>query len=180
MAAGIGSQNLYPVDRSSIGIVLLAERDDDPAAPVRLLQQLHAAPLDLDLLGEARMAGLLSAGIAATPGELIAADLLRIATLEGARTLGLGDVTGSLVEGKWADLCCLDLRAPRSWPVHDVATAVVYAATSQQVTDTWVAGRRLLADGALRSIDESSLLERAERWSERIDAAAKMETRHDG
>ena len=43
--------------------------------------------------------------------------------------------------GKWADLCCIDLRTPASWPVHDVATTLVYACSSRQVTDTWVAGR---------------------------------------
>ena len=125
---------------------------------------------DLDLLAEARIAGLLSSGIAATPGDLVSADLLRMATLEGARTYGLGEVTGSLVPGKWADLCCVDLRAARSWPVHDVATAVIYAASSQQVTDTWVAGRRLLADSRLTLMDESALLERAEAWRVRLDA----------
>jgi len=130
---------------------------------------------DLDLLAEARIAGFVSAGVAATPGELIASDLVRMATLEGALTLGLGEVTGSLVPGKWADLCCIDLRAPRSWPVHDVATAVIYAASSQQVTDTWVAGRRLLADGRLRTIDESAVLERAEAWATRLDATAPTE-----
>jgi 5-methylthioadenosine/S-adenosylhomocysteine deaminase len=130
---------------------------------------------DLDLLAEARIAGFVSAGVAATPGELIASDLVRMATLEGAQTLGLGEVTGSLVPGKWADLCCIDLRAPRSWPVHDVATAVIYAASSQQVTDTWVAGRRLLADGRLRTVDESAVLERAEAWAARLDATAPNE-----
>jgi 5-methylthioadenosine/S-adenosylhomocysteine deaminase len=130
---------------------------------------------DLDLLAEARIAGFVSAGVAATPGELIASDLVRMATLEGAQTLGLGEVTGSLVPGKWADLCCIDLRAPRSWPVHDVATAVIYAASSQQVTDTWVAGRRLLADGRLRTVDESAVLERAEAWAARLDATAPTE-----
>jgi 5-methylthioadenosine/S-adenosylhomocysteine deaminase len=131
---------------------------------------------DLDLLAEARIAGLLSAGMAASPGELVAADLVRMATLEGARTLGLGELTGSLLPGKWADLCCLDLRAARSWPVHDVATAVIYAASSQQVTDTWVAGRRLLADARLTLMDESAILERAEAWRARLDALADEET----
>jgi 5-methylthioadenosine/S-adenosylhomocysteine deaminase len=134
---------------------------------------------DLDLLAEARIAGLLSAGVAATPGELVASDLLRMATLEGARTLGLGEVTGSLEPGKWADLCCIDLRAARSWPVHDPVTAVIYAASSQQVTDTWVAGRQLLADGRLRYIDESAVLERAEAWRERLDATAAEEATAD-
>jgi 5-methylthioadenosine/S-adenosylhomocysteine deaminase len=135
---------------------------------------------DLDLLAEARIAGLLSAGVGASPGALVASDLVRMATIEGARTLGIGEVTGSLLPGKWADLCCIDLRAPRSWPVHDVATAVVYAASSHQVTDTWVAGRRLLAEGRLRTIDESDVLDRAEAWSLRLDATAAVEAAANG
>lgn len=124
---------------------------------------------DLDVLAEARTAGLLAAGIGATPGALTAMDLLRMATLEGARVLGLGETTGSLVPGKWADLCCIDLREPRSWPVHDVAAAIVYAASSHQVSDTWVAGRHVLADGRLRYLDADAVLARAEAWRERLD-----------
>jgi 5-methylthioadenosine/S-adenosylhomocysteine deaminase len=135
-----------------------------------------AANNDLDLLAEARIAGLVSAGVAATPGDLVAGDLLRMATLEGARALGLGEVTGSLLPGKWADLCCIDLRRARSWPVHDVATAVIYAASSQQVTDTWVAGRRLLADTRLTLTDESAVLDRAESWRRRLDGVLPDES----
>jgi 5-methylthioadenosine/S-adenosylhomocysteine deaminase len=135
-----------------------------------------AANNDLDLLAEARIAGLVSAGVAATPGDLVAGDLLRMATLEGARALGLGEVTGSLLPGKWADLCCIDLRRARSWPVHDVATAVIYAASSQQVTDTWVAGRRLLADSRLTITDESAVLDRADSWRRRLDGVLPDES----
>ncbi len=126
----------------------------------------------LDVLGEARTAGLLACGISAAPGTVIASDLLRMATLDGARVLGLGEVTGSLVPGKWADLCCVDLRHPRSWPVDDAVAALVYAASSRQVTDTWVAGRRLLADGSLIYLDEAAVLERAESWRVRMDGAS--------
>jgi 5-methylthioadenosine/S-adenosylhomocysteine deaminase len=98
-----------------------------------------------------------------------------MATLEGARALGLGDTIGSLLPGKWADLCCIDLRVARSWPVHDVATALVYSASSSQVTDTWVAGRHLLGDGALRYLDEQSALDRAEAWRTRMDSAGAAE-----
>jgi 5-methylthioadenosine/S-adenosylhomocysteine deaminase len=125
---------------------------------------------DLDVLGEARTAGLVASGVSSTPGTLVACDLLRMATLEGARVLGLGEMTGSLVPGKWADLCCLDLCEPRSWPVHDVIAAVVYAASSRQVSDVWVAGRRLLAEGAFTYLDEAGVLERAEQWQQRIDS----------
>jgi 5-methylthioadenosine/S-adenosylhomocysteine deaminase len=134
-----------------------------------------SAGSDLDVLGEARLAGLLSSGVSAVPGEIVPSDLLRIATLEGARALGLGDVTGSLVAGKWADLCCIDLRTPRSWPVHDAAAALVYSATSAQVTDTWVAGRRVLADRRLTQFDEAEVLERAEHWHNRLDASTREE-----
>jgi len=129
-----------------------------------------AAGNDLDMLGESRIAGLLSSGVAASPSEVVPSDLIRIATLEGARALGIGDVTGSIVAGKWADLCCLDLRTPRSWPVHDVTASLVYSATSAQVTDTWVAGRRVLADGCLTQIDEAEVLERAEHWRVQLSA----------
>jgi 5-methylthioadenosine/S-adenosylhomocysteine deaminase len=125
---------------------------------------------DLDVLSEMRTAGLLASGVSARPGVLVARDLLRMATLEGARTLGLGDSIGSLMEGKWADICCVDLRSAGSWPVHDVPATLVYASSSRQVTDTWVAGRHVLASGALRYVDEGSILERAEAWRERMDA----------
>ena len=125
---------------------------------------------DLDLLGEARTAGLVAAGAADPPGEISPVELLRMATLDGARTLGLADVTGSLLPGKWADLCCLHLHEPRCWPVGDVPATVVYSATSRQVTDTWVAGRHLLADGALLYLDEAAVLDRAGAWHERISA----------
>jgi 5-methylthioadenosine/S-adenosylhomocysteine deaminase len=125
---------------------------------------------DLDVLSETRTAGLLAAGVSGRPGGVVATDLLRMATLEGARVLGLGETTGSLVAGKWADLCCINLRASGSWPVHDVATALVYSCSSRQVTDTWVAGRRVLAEGMLQYIDEDTVLERADGWRQRIGA----------
>jgi 5-methylthioadenosine/S-adenosylhomocysteine deaminase len=125
---------------------------------------------DLDVRSEMQTAGLLASGVSGPPGSVVAADLLRMATLEGARTLGLGDSTGSLEAGKWADLCCIDLHAPGSWPVHDVAATIVYASSSRQVTDTWVAGRQLLAGGALRYFDEAAVMARAEAWRTRIDA----------
>ena len=128
---------------------------------------------DLDLLSEARTAGLLSSGVSAGPGRVAAGDLLRLATLEGARCLGLGDTTGSLVAGKWADMCCIDLSSPRSWPVSDIPTTLLYSASASQVTDTWVAGRHLLADGVLTYTDEADLLRRCDEWRKRMDSESR-------
>jgi len=136
--------------------------------PVAIGTDGAASNNDLDVLSEVRMAGLLAAGVSGSPGAVSAADLLRLATLEGARALGLGDCTGSLAPGKWADICCIDLTAPRSQPVHDVTTTIVYACTSSQVTDTWVAGRHVFCDGTLFYIDEARLDDCAETWRRRL------------
>jgi 5-methylthioadenosine/S-adenosylhomocysteine deaminase len=130
-----------------------------------------AANNDLNLLDEMRTAALLATG--ATPrvdgvAVMSAHDWLRIATLGSARALGLSDAIGSLAPGKWADLCCIDLARPHSQPVYDVAAAVVHSVSRDQVSDVWVAGRALVANGQLMHFDTADLLRRAERWRERI------------
>jgi 5-methylthioadenosine/S-adenosylhomocysteine deaminase len=119
---------------------------------------------DMDLLGEARTAGLLASGVSAVPGTITAMDLLRMATIEGARAIGLGELTGSLVTGKSADMFCIDLSEPRTSPVCDVAAAIVYSASSTQVSDTWIGGRRVLGDGLLPYLNQGETLQRADAW----------------
>jgi len=117
---------------------------------------------DLDMLDELRMGALL-AGPAMTAHQW-----LRIATLNGARALNMVDQTGSLVAGKWADICCIELNDVYTLPVHDVAAAIVHSANRSNVSDVWVAGRRVLADRALTRQDLPDLLLRTQRWQERI------------
>jgi 5-methylthioadenosine/S-adenosylhomocysteine deaminase len=136
---------------------------------------------DLNLFAEMRTAALLANGIRRRPNEdlfaasepddgppLSAYDWLQIATLNGARALGLGDSIGSLVPGKWADLCCIDLARPQTQPVHDVAAQIVYAVSRDQVSDVWVAGRALLSQGQLTHITLDDVLRRAHLWQQRI------------
>lgn len=127
---------------------------------------------DLSLLDEMRTAALLVNGISArraeTPTPLSAHDWLRAATLGGARALGLGDAVGSLIAGKWADLCCIDLARPQSQPVYDPAVQLIHSVSRDQVSDVWVAGRQLVAAGQLTHMDLGDVLERAQRWQERI------------
>ena len=144
--------------------------------PVSIGTDGAASNNDLDVLSEVRTAGLLAAGVSGKPGAVSSTDLLRLATLEGARALGLGDCTGSLAPGKWADLCCIDLSAARSRPVHDVVATIVYACNSSQVTDTWVAGRHLFGDGTLFYIDEARLDDCAESWRRRLRDEASSGT----
>lgn len=123
---------------------------------------------DLDMLGEMHTAALLAKAVAGDASALPAARVLRMATLDGARALGLGDVTGSLVPGKLADLVAIDLEALATQPVYHPISQIVYAASREQVTDVWVGGRQLLNDHHLTTIDEQTLRARVAHWQARI------------
>ncbi len=129
----------------------------------------------LDMLGEIRLAALLAKVSAADAAAISADDALRMGTLDGARALGLGDVTGSLVAGKAADVTCIDLGRPRSQPVYDVTSQIVYAAAAAQVSDVWIAGRHQLENGRLTHMNSDELLLRSEEWRERIAAVRRNE-----
>lgn len=122
---------------------------------------------DLDMLDELRTAALLARGL--FPQATVSAhEWLEVATLNGARALGLSESIGSIAPGKWADLCCIDLDRPQTQPVYDPAVQIVYSASRDQVSDVWVAGRALVTDGTPTRIDLTGLMERARRWGARI------------
>jgi 5-methylthioadenosine/S-adenosylhomocysteine deaminase len=124
---------------------------------------------DLSMLDEMRTAALLASGTAGAQGPTMGAhDWLRIATLNGARALCLADQIGSLQPEKWADLCCIDLHRAHTQPVHDPAAQIVYAASRDQVSDVWVAGRALVEDRSLIHLDLEDLMRRAQLWQTRI------------
>lgn len=127
---------------------------------------------DLDMLGEMHAAALLAKGVAGDATALPAADALRMATLEGARALGLGELIGSLVPGKSADLVAVDLGQLETEPLYAPLSQLVYAADRRQVSDVWVAGRRLLQARKLTTMDLLELRETARDWQRRIAGAA--------
>ncbi len=122
----------------------------------------------LDLLSETRLAALLGKGVANDPAALPAAQALEMATLAGARALGLDGVIGSLEPGKSADIIAIDLDHPATQPCHDPIAQIVYSAGCEQVRRVWVAGREVVADGHCRSLDEAAVLRRARVWRERL------------
>ncbi len=123
---------------------------------------------DLDLLTELRTAALLAKGVASDPQAVTAEQALNMVTINAARALGLNEQLGSIEAGKQADLCALDLSGPATQPVHQVISQIVYACNREQVSDVWVAGRRLLQDRQATSLNETTILERAAGWQNRI------------
>jgi 5-methylthioadenosine/S-adenosylhomocysteine deaminase len=122
----------------------------------------------LDIMGEMRTAALIGKAVAEDAEAISAARALRMATIDGARALGLADCIGSVETGKWADLTCIDLDRLHSQPIYNVVSQLVYAADARQVSDVWVAGRHLLDTGELAHIDEADVLKRAAEWQQQI------------
>ncbi|MDT0635447.1 TRZ/ATZ family hydrolase [Spectribacter hydrogenoxidans] len=119
---------------------------------------------DLDMIGEMRTAALIGKLAAGDAAALPAATVLQMATLNGARALGLDADTGSLEPGKWADCTAIDLDTPETRPLYDPVAQIVYSSDRRQVTDTWVAGKRLLRDRQLTTIDLDDTLARVDHW----------------
>ena len=123
---------------------------------------------DLDLFGELRTAALLGKGVAGDASVLPAARILRMATLNGARALGLAHETGSLEPDKSADVIAVDLGEPETEPVYHPLSQLVYAVSRRQVSDVWVAGQRVLADRRLTTLDLNEIVHKARNWRDRI------------
>jgi 5-methylthioadenosine/S-adenosylhomocysteine deaminase len=128
---------------------------------------------DLDLLAEAQTAALLAKGISGDARAVDAFQALEMMTINGARALGLGESIGSIEQGKQADLCALDLSSPETQPLYNVISQLIYAASRRQVSDVWVAGKRLLASGELTTIDLASVIKSARQWQSRLAGLEK-------
>ena len=117
---------------------------------------------NLDMLEEMKFASLLQKVSTLDPTTGDPWDILDMATRSGARALGLGDVTGSLEVGKDADVVTVDLRGLHFVPVlhgadFNVAAHLVFTASSHDVRDVWVRGRRVVADGAVVTVDVAAV-----------------------
>jgi 5-methylthioadenosine/S-adenosylhomocysteine deaminase len=123
---------------------------------------------DLDMLGEMRTAALLAKGVSNNSTCLDAHTTLKMATLNGAKALGLNDTIGSLKKGKQADIVAIDLNQLETAPLYDPVSQIVYSANRQQVSDVWIAGKQLLKDRELTNMEYSKLMEKAKEWEVKI------------
>jgi 5-methylthioadenosine/S-adenosylhomocysteine deaminase len=123
---------------------------------------------DLDMFSEVRTAALLAKAVAGEASALPASLALRMATLNGARALGLDEETGSLRPGKAADVAAVNLGTIETQPLYHVISQLVYAAGRHQVSDVWVAGNHLVKDGRLTTLEEHGLLDKARAWQAKI------------
>jgi 5-methylthioadenosine/S-adenosylhomocysteine deaminase len=112
-----------------------------------------------DLIEEARFAALVARNRPDRGRFITATEVLEVATLGGARALGLDHVTGSLEPGKQADIVVVSLGHVSQQPVSDVASALIFSSASRDVVMTMVAGEAVYRDGRSTRIDETELLQ---------------------
>ena len=139
-----------------------------PAAPVAALRRAGVAvglgtdgPMSsntLDLFSQMAPAAMTARVRAGTRAALSARAVVRMATVDGARALGMAAEVGSLEPGKRADLVRVSLAAARVQPVHDVHAALAFAALPSDVVGTMVAGRWLMRDGVVESVEAARAL----------------------
>lgn len=125
---------------------------------------------DHDMIGEMRTAAILGKAVAKNAAAIPAYQALRMATINGAKALGLESAIGSLEKGKQADIVAINIHSPHTTPLYNPISQLVYAAGREQVSDVWVAGKPLLKQSQLTTINLDQEIEKANAWSNKIIA----------
>ena len=124
---------------------------------------------DLSMPGEMRTAALLAKAVAQKADAVPAMRALEMATINGAKALGLDAEVGSLQIGKQADMALWDLDSLETQPCYSLISHLVYAAARTQITDVWVAGKALLKERELTTIDEQKLRQTVRKRQQQVE-----------
>jgi 5-methylthioadenosine/S-adenosylhomocysteine deaminase len=122
----------------------------------------------LDVFSEMRLAAMAAKAGSGDAETFSAHQCLQMATLNAARALGLDHLIGSIMPGKSADLCAVNLDAVELSPCYDPVSHLVYAAGREHVSDVWVNGQHRVAYGVLVNMSEAEIKSRATTWCARI------------
>ncbi len=123
---------------------------------------------DLDLMEEMNLAADLQKVAAGDPRVIPAEQALAMATIEGARVIGLEKRIGSLEPGKLADLVTIRLDRPHAVPLYNIYSQLVYALKGSDVQDVMVNGRPIVRDARSLTLDEASIVRSARAYRRRI------------
>ncbi|HBB15740.1 MAG TPA: S-adenosylhomocysteine deaminase, partial [Syntrophus sp. (in: bacteria)] len=114
---------------------------------------------NLDLFGEMAMCAKLHKAFSADPTVLCAEKVVEMATLGGARVLGMADRIGSVTPGKWADIILVNMNKPHLTPLYNPFSHLVYAASGADVVTSIIDGRVVMKDRRLLTIDLNEVMD---------------------
>ena len=128
---------------------------------------------DLNMMEEMDLAAKLQKTYRVDPRALGAKGAMEMATIEGARALHMEKQIGSLETGKKADFVILTLDVPNAVPMYDVYSQIVYALKASEVQTVVVAGKTLLKDGKLLTVDEPAAIAKAKEYGQKVAESLK-------
>jgi 5-methylthioadenosine/S-adenosylhomocysteine deaminase len=128
---------------------------------------------NLDMVEEAASAARLQKITRGDPKALSARDVLEMATLGGARALGMEDRIGTLEPGKRADVIVIDLQQPKTQPVYAVESAIVYAASGSAVVTTICDGKVLMRNRKVLTVDVPAAVANAKEYRDKVQKSLR-------
>jgi 5-methylthioadenosine/S-adenosylhomocysteine deaminase len=129
---------------------------------------------DLDMFEAMRQAAFLAKHTTGDPRAIPATTALQMATIDGARVLGMEREIGSLEAGKRADLAIVSMSAARQTPLYDPISHLVYTSRGDDVRTVIVNGRVVMRDRKVLTLDEAGVLAEAREWADKVAAAVRL------
>jgi 5-methylthioadenosine/S-adenosylhomocysteine deaminase len=108
-----------------------------------------------------RLAANLARLVRNDPAAIPASEIVRAATIDGAKALGMSDLIGSLEVGKEADIISINLREPHLIPIRDPFTTIVYSAGRSDVRHVFVAGEQVIDNRRPTKVDPQEIMSSA-------------------
>jgi len=180
-ATALDADDIALLDRNNCHVVHCPQSDPQQARGLCPVEALRDAGInvalgidgadsnnDLDLFGALRAATLLASVVAGKTASMPAHAALAMATLDGAKALGLDDCIGSLEIGKFADVIAIDMAAIEVQPVFDLQSRLVHSSSGSRVTHSWINGRLMLENRQTTTINLPELGATALAWQHRI------------
>ena len=153
-----------PVANMKLGLGAAKIKDlTDLGVNVSLGTDGPASNNSLDMFETMKIAALLQKLTYQNPKVMPAYEILKMATINGAKALGLGESIGSLEIGKKADIILVDLSKPHLKPLHNIYVSIVYSARGSDVDTVIVNGKILMENRQVKTLDEQAVMEKAEK-----------------
>ncbi len=127
-----------------------------------------------DMIREMKLAAIIQKARLMDPRVMPAMKVLEMATINGAKAMGMEGIVGSIEVGKRADLALIDLKKPHLLPYQDIASNIVYSAMGSDVDTVLVDGKVVVSGGQARTLDENEVMDRAARHQSELLARADV------
>ncbi|MDF1642978.1 MAG: TRZ/ATZ family hydrolase [Pseudomonadales bacterium] len=130
---------------------------------------------DLDLFSEMRSAALTAKANSGNAATITDHDAIEMATINGARAIGLEHKLGSIEAGKWADLIAINLDSVFQQPIYNPLSQLIYTNSASQLSHSWIGGKAVVEQSQLIGTDTTEIIHKAKQWRNKITNRASLD-----